>query len=122
MEALERAILLGVVVALAVALFWLAYTYFYSAVKTTPTITPPEMYYAGNRTLVIYIYNPGPNYAYVDAVFLNDERCNVTSGGEIPPYKTVEVKALCGAPPGLQQYSGKVVVNGYALVFNAAPD
>jgi hypothetical protein len=121
-EAIELAILLGVAVALAIAFFWFAYTYFYSTTKTIPRITPPELYYAGNGTLVIYVYNPGPNHAYVNAVFLNGEACNLTSGEEIPPYRTVEVRALCRAPPGLPQYSGKLVVNGYAFVFDASPD
>ncbi|MEZ0249056.1 MAG: hypothetical protein ABWJ97_07255 [Thermoproteus sp.] len=118
MNSLALLLLLFFTIAVALAVFWYAYTTFTSTSNTYVTIRAAMLYYQ-NGTLRIIVVNPGPNPAYVNAVYLNDMPCNITGEAYIPSGALVEVRAVCPKAQ-IQTAQGTLIANGYPLPFTAA--
>ncbi|MEL9991870.1 MAG: hypothetical protein QXP98_05190 [Thermoproteus sp.] len=118
MNSLALLLLLFFTIAVALAVFWYAYTTFTSTSNTYVTIRAAMLYYQ-NGTLRIIVVNPGPNPAYINAVYLNGMPCNMTSGVYVPGGALAEVRAICPKTQ-IQSAQGTLIANGYSLPFMAA--
>lgn len=118
MNSIALLVLLLFTVAVALAFFWYAYTTFTSTASTVVTIRAAMLYYE-NGTLKLVVVNPGPNPANINAIYLNGERCNITSNPYIKQGTTAEIFASC---PRIQSSSaqGTLVANGYPIPFVAS--
>jgi len=122
MTSLEIAIIVAIVLVIAVAVGWYLYTTFVASTTAQGRLSISNAeFITSDRTLKLFVTNPGPQVVTIQSVVLNGVSCSSIQPTQLPIGNSTWVTATCSvsATPGTMLPGYVVTTAGTTFPFNA---